>query len=323
MSALQTLLRTRIHGHASNKGWISLNCPMCVLNGQSRNDTRSRGGVLFSADGSVGYQCFNCNFKTGWMPGWTLGFRMRKLMRQLGFDEAEIQRLALELLSQADLEQLAQREPEIQWQPNWPSFDPGFELRPVEDARKLEYLEKRQLRDLAVWLETDYEYLGMNRRVILPYTYENKLVGYLGRYAGDVPEKVSKYIRKAPADYVYGIDRQQPNREFVIVSEGEFDALFTGGVSVGGNNLSDNQVQLIESLNIEPIVIPDKDAPGRKLAERAADVGWSVSFPEWEDCKDVSDAVMKYGRLFAVYSILQAAEHSPTKIRLMMRKYCQ
>jgi DNA primase len=187
----------------------------------------------------------------------------------------------------------------------------------------LEYLEQRQLRDLAVWLETDHEYLGMNRRVILPYTHDNKLVGYLGRYAGDVPEKVSKYIRKAPADYVYGLDRQQPNREFVIVSEGEFDALFTGGVSVGGNNLSDNQVQLIESLNIEPIVIPDKDAPGRKLAERAADVGWSVSFPEWEDCKDVSDAVMKYGRLFAVYSILQAAEHSPTKIRLMMRKYCQ
>jgi DNA primase len=244
-------------------------------------------------------------------------------MRQLGFDEAEIQRLALELLSQADLAELTQREPESQWQPDWPSLDPGFILRPVEDPVKLEYLASRQLTDLAVWLETDYEYLGMNRRVILPYTYDGKLVGYLGRYVGTVPDRVSKYIRKAPADYVYGLDQQETNRQYVIVSEGELDALLTNGVSIGGNNLSDHQVQLIESLNIEPVVIPDRDLAGRKLVERAADVGWSVSFPEWEGCKDVGDAVAKYGRLFAVYSILQAAEHSPTKIRLMGRKYCQ
>jgi DNA primase len=92
---------------------------------------------------------------------------------------------------------------------------------------------------------------------------------------------------------------------------------------LGSNNLSDHQAQLIEDLNIEPIVIPDKDKAGLQLVERAADYGWSVSFPEWEDCKDVSDAVMKYGRLFAIHSILQAAEHSPTKIRLMGRRYCR
>ena len=109
----------------------------------------------------------------------------------------------------------------------------------------------------------------------------------------------------------------------MIVSEGEFDALFTGGVSVGSNSISERQIQLIEELNIEPIVIPDRDQAGRQLVERAAEYGWSVSFPEWEDCKDVADAVLRYGRLFAVYSILQAAEHSPTKIRLLGRKYCQ
>jgi DNA primase len=244
-------------------------------------------------------------------------------MRQLGFDEAEIQRLALELLSQADLEQLVKREPEFKWRPDWPDFDPGFEFRPIADPVKLEYLEKRQLSDLAVWLETDYEYLGLNQRIILPYTYENKLVGYLARYAGTVPEKVRKYIRKAPAEYVFGLDNISLNSEYIIVSEGEFDALFTQGVSVGSNNISERQIQLIEELNIEPVVIPDRDLAGRDLVMRAADYGWSASFPEWEDCKDVSDAVLKYGRLFAVYSILQAVEHSPTKIRLMAKRYCK
>jgi hypothetical protein len=323
MSALQTLLRSRVHGRPSPKGWVSFNCPMCVVNGQSRPDTKRRGGIIFSPDGGVSYHCFNCNFKTGWMPGWSLGFKLRKLLRQLGFDEAEIQRLALELLSQADLEQLVKREPELQWRPDWPSLDPGFDMRPVEDPVKLKYLEERQLLDLAVWLETDYDYANLNKRIILPYVYNDKLIGYLARYVGELPFKTSKYIRKAPADFVFGLDHHKAQRQYVIVSEGEFDALFTGGVSVGSNSISERQIQLIEELNIEPIVIPDRDQAGRQLVERAAEYGWSVSFPEWEDCKDVADAVLRYGRLFAVYSILQAAEHSPTKIRLLGRKYCQ
>ena len=323
MSALQTLLRSRVHGRPSPKGWVSFNCPMCVVNGQSRPDTKRRGGLIYSPDGGVSYHCFNCNFKTGWMPGWSLGFKMRKLLRQFGFDEAEIQRLALELLSQADLEQLVKHEPELQWRPDWLSLDPGFDMRPVTDPVKLKYLEERQLLDLAVWLETDYDYANLNKRIILPYIYDDKLIGYLARYVGELPPKTSKYIRKAPTDFVFGLDHHKAQRQYVIVSEGEFDALFTGGVSVGSNSISERQIQLIEELNIEPIVIPDRDRAGRQLVERAAEYGWSVSFPEWEDCKDVADAVLRYGRLFAVYSILQAAEHSPTKIRLLGRKYCQ
>ena len=323
MTALQTLLQSRIHGRPSPKGWISFNCPMCVVNGQSRPDSKRRGGLMFNPDGAVSYHCFNCNFKTSWAPGRTLSFKMRKLMRQLGFDEAEVQRLNLELLSQADIEQLIQKEQEPVWTPNWPDFDLGFDVRPVDDEKKIEYLKNRQIYDLAVWLETDAEYAGLDKRVILPLTYDNRLVGFQSRYVGEIPDKFSKYYKKAPADYVFGLDYQRKQRQYVIVSEGEFDALLTSGLSLGSNNLSDHQAQLIEDLNIEPIVIPDKDRAGLQLVERAADYGWNVSFPEWEGCKDVSDAVMKYGRLFAIYSILQAAEHSPTKIRLMGKRYCR
>jgi len=321
--ALQTLLRSRLNGRSSPKGWISFNCPMCVVNGQSRPDTKHRGGIMYNADGGVSYHCFNCQYKTSWQPGRQLSFKMSKLLRQLGFEESEVQRLKLEILSQADVDSLVTREPETTWTPDWPDFDFGFDVRPLEDPEKIDYLKGRQIFDLAVWLETDYKDRGFDRRVILPYTYQNRLVGYVARYVGEMPPKLVKYHRRAPADFVYGLDNQKDQRQFVIVSEGEFDALLTGGLSLGSNNLSDRQAQLIEDLDIEPIVIPDADKSGRELAERAANFGWSVSFPEWEGCKDVTDAVLKYGRLFTIHSILQAAEHSPTKIRLLARRYCQ
>lgn len=320
MSALQTLLRSRITGRPSPKGWISFNCPMCVVNGQPRPDTKQRGGLVYNPDGAVSYHCFNCQFKTGWQPGRTLSFKMRKLLRQLGFDEAEIQRLNFELLSQADIENLTFKEPEPSWTPNWSDYNFDFDVRVLDSQHKIDYLDNRGIYDLAVWLETESTYAGLNNRVILPLTYDNKLVGFQSRYIGEVPPKLAKYFKKSPADYVYGLDSQRDQRQYVIITEGEFDALLTKGLSLGSNNLSDRQAQLIEDLNIEPIVVPDQDRAGRQLAERAADYGWSVAFPDWEGCKDVSDAVMKYGRLFTVHSILQSAEHSPTKIRLLSRK---
>ena len=51
--------------------------------------------------------------------------------------------------------------------------------------------------------------------------------------------------------------------------------------------------------------------------------GWSVAFPEWKDCKDASDALTKYGRLYTIKSILNSAESNTTKIELLMRKYCK
>ena len=320
--ALQTLLRSRLNGRSSPKGWISFNCPMCVVNGQSRPDTKHRGGIMYSPDGAVSYNCFNCKYKTTWQPGRTLSFKMRKLLRQLGFDEAEVQRLNLELLSQADIENIKIREPEPAWEPDWPDFNFSFDVKELSDPAKIEYLKQRQVRDLAIWLETDYKDRGFQNRVILPYTYQNRLVGYVARYVGDVPNGMVKYLRRAPADFVYGLDEQTVDRQFVIVSEGEFDAVLTSGLAILSNEMSDRQAQLIEDLNIEPIVIPDADPAGKMLAEKAADYGWSVSFPEWEGCKDVTDAVLKYGRLFTINSILQAAEHSPTKIRLLARRYC-
>ena len=50
--------------------------------------------------------------------------------------------------------------------------------------------------------------------------------------------------------------------------------------------------------------------------------GWSVAFPEWEDgVDDVADAVLKYGRLFTIQSILKTTERSKLKIDLKRKMY--
>jgi hypothetical protein len=45
-------------------------------------------------------------------------------------------------------------------------------------------------------------------------------------------------------------------------------------------------------------------------------LGWSVSIPEWPDCKDVNDAVVKFGKLATLISIVQSKESSRIKIEL-------
>ena len=52
--------------------------------------------------------------------------------------------------------------------------------------------------------------------------------------------------------------------------------------------------------------------------------GWSVSFPPWEeDIKDASDAVVRYGRLFTVKSILESIETNGTKIKILAKSRCK
>jgi len=45
--------------------------------------------------------------------------------------------------------------------------------------------------------------------------------------------------------------------------------------------------------------------------------GWSVAFPEWQKgVDDVAEAVLQYGRLFTMQSILKTTETSKLKIDL-------
>jgi hypothetical protein len=58
------------------------------------------------------------------------------------------------------------------------------------------------------------------------------------------------------------------------------------------------------------------------LIDRAIEAGWTVSFPVWQEtCKDINEAVIKYGKLFVMKSILNAKQTSKLKIELYRKKY--
>jgi DNA primase len=106
------------------------------------------------------------------------------------------------------------------------------------------------------------------------------------------------------------------------VCEGIFDALSISGLAVMHNEINDAQVRLIRSLGKEIVVVPDQDRAGVGLVDRAMELGWSVSIPNWPDgVKDINDAVIKLGKLTTLMTIMQARETSRIKIEMRKKQF--
>ena len=155
-------------------------------------------------------------------------------------------------------------------------------------------------------------------RLIIPYTYENKVVGSTSRY---LDNRVPKFINDQQPGYVFGIDLQKPDWEVCLVFEGIFDAISMNGCALTHNTINDNQVGVLKKLGKQIIVVPDQDKTGLEICDKALELGFDVSLPNWEeDIKDANDAVIKYGRLPTLLSILEAATNSKIKIEVMRNK---
>ncbi len=337
MALMNEYVRTLVpvNWRSSPSGWISGNCPMCVRNGQARPDKKGRGGFLFDDD-KFQYNCFNCNYKTGWSPQSKITVRLKNLLVTLGADESDIQRIQLELLREQDVETLLIKTEKrknlvIDWDEKKLPDDakPFMEFtEPNADwTEAVAYLTDRgfDVTDSRFMWSPSKQHGRVNKRFILPFTYKGKVVGYTARWAGNnIPDGMPKYYNQQPKkDFVYGLDKQTSDKQFVIVTEGQLDAIVTDGCAIGSNNINDEQADILHSLEKQIIVLPDADEAGKLMCKSAIKNGWMVAFPEWKDCKDASDALTKYGRLYTITSIIDSAEKNSTKIELLMRKYCK
>lgn len=303
-------------------GWVSFNAPCCVHNNETR-DTKKRGGVIREGDG-VSYHCFNCGYKASWQPGRNLSFKLRKLLEWLGAPDDVINKLALEVMRENDGVQTQDRLVEL------PTFETvqlpedAVKITDITDFNKfsMAVLEYMAARNLNVD-DTDYYWspsLGYRDRLIIPFYYEGRIVGYTARTV--LSDKKPKYLTESQPGFVYGLDDQRPNKVFAIVCEGPVDAIHVEGCALTGSEIKDQQALLLNRLNKDIIVVPDRDSAGSKLVERAIELGWQVSLPNWaEDINDIGDAVQRYGRLYALHSIATSAESSPLKIRLRAKKW--
>jgi hypothetical protein len=305
-------------------GWTSFSGPCCVHNGESI-DTRGRAGLTANPDGSVSFHCFNCNFKASYQPGRHLTFKFRKLLKWLGADDTDIKRLVIEAIRVRELVAPEEVKAEAEEEKI------EFKVRDLpEDAENLvaldyvhpalEYCVTRKI-DIAkyAFYATRQAQYNLHKRIIIPFIWQGRTIGYTARA---IEENVKpKYHSNYEPNFVFNINNQHADSKFVIVCEGPFDAMSIDGVAVLNNECNETQADIIESLGREVIVVADRDRAGAKMINNAIEYGWSVSYPVWlETCKDVNEAVIKYGKLFVLKTILDSKHSSKLKIELMKKK---
>ena len=303
-------------------GWTSFNAPCCHHNGTTV-DTRSRGGLISNPDG-ISYHCFNCGYKASWQQGRNLSVKMRKLLQWLNAPDDVINKLALTVMQENEGIAVTQKLIEVPTFNTVPLPNDVIKIADITDFDKhslaiIEYMASRKLQVE----DTDYYWspsLGYRDRLIIPFYYEKRIVGWTARSV--IKDKKPKYLSEQQPGYVFNLDEQRANKIFTIVCEGPIDALYIDGVALLGSEAKDQQALLINRLNKDVIVVPDRDQAGSKLVEQAIDLNWGVSMPNWDrDITDVGEAVQRYGRIFTLHSIASCAETSPLKIRLGAKKW--
>ena len=322
----RSLIPPRAKGSPS--GWTSFNAPCCQHRGHSP-DTRKRAGIRFDGNGVV-YNCFNCKFTTGWQPGSPFGEKMKTLARWLGAGE--------DLIKEFVFEALKTESEEYKPETFKPKID--FEDKPLpEGALPLrDWLESAILSDAEMSenilpvvnyiisrgfdpLSNDFYWspsTGYEKRVIVPFRWQNRVVGNTAR---KIVEGRPKYLSDQHPHFVFNFDRQKENQKYIIVCEGPFDALAIDGVALLTNDIAEQQSRIINSLGAEVIVIPDQDRAGLILFDRAAELDWAVAMPNWEDdVKDVADAVQKYGKLFVLTDAIMTAQKGSIKVKMAKKR---
>jgi hypothetical protein len=299
-------------------GWHSFNAICCHQRGH-KADRRQRGGIKLTEHDSWTYHCFNCGFSCGFENGKTISKKSRELLAWCGVDDQQIQRWNLESLQNKDLLDYTRKfkkEKPLQLKPK---KLPDCELLEDKPEHKvyIDYLLSRNvsLDDFNFYVTPDETGRNSNR-IIIPYTYKGENVGHTSRF---LDNRIPKYINDQQPGYVFGYDQQSPEWQVCILTEGIFDALSINGCALTHNTISEEQARMLRQLNRKIIVVPDRDKTGLEIIDRAIELGYSISLPDWEnDIKDVNDAVIRYGKVPTLLSILQSATNS--KIKIEMRR---
>ena len=304
-------------------GWYSFNCPACIHNGETR-DKRKRGGVILNGD-DWSFSCFNCGYKARFVNGQQLSLKARNILKWMGVPMDVIQKINLDSLKNKKIYDIAKdrtnaRNEIIQHN----VFFEKQELPPISrsimscDKWAVDYLASRGLDYQDYPYKVSPQDTGRNKqRIIIPYMYAGDVVGWTSRYLDD---RMPKYINEhTTPGYVFNLDKQNPEWDFMLVMEGIFCAISIDGVAVLHNEINDKQMALLRRQGKEIIVVIDQDKPGLVLAELALKAGFSISVPDWPiDVKDVNDAVKEYGKLGALLSIINARTSSKVKARVML-----
>jgi len=305
----------------SASGWTSFNAVCCHHRGEQK-DKRGRGGIRFDNDG-FSYHCFNCGFKAGWRPGSLLSKNAKSFLTWSNVTDEQYAKLGFEVLRIRENLPTPKKFqiqeavfPEVELPKGAVPLEHALSDNPNNDCLAVaEYLINRKLDITRYWWTPDE---GLSRRFIIPFTHDNRVVGWTARTIDNL--KTTKYLSQTPGNYVYGLDRQQDEQKVILVVEGPLDADAINGCALLHAEVSAGQRQQLTNLDIPIVLVPDRDKPGLKLAEKVLELGWMVSLPQWHDnIKDVADAARQYGAIYTMTGIIQGIETNALKAKLKIR----
>lgn len=311
----------------SPSGWTSFNAPCCHHRGHSP-DTRKRGGIRF--ENGIVYNCFNCKFSTSWQPGRQISEKFKSLCCWLGATDDDIKQIIFEALKTESpeyeyhehVEKITFEEKELpegslplkEWAEAIDQLPEDLQVNLLDCIRYANDRGQDPYNGMFLWSPSE----GYTSRVIIPFFYQRKVVGYTAR---KIDNGKPKYLSEQHPHFVFNVDQQEEDQKYIFACEGPFDALAINGVALLTNGIGDQQARILDQLGSEIIVIPDQDKAGLALIDRAVHYNFSVAFPTWEnDVKDVAEAVQRYGKLFVVVDAIKTAEKGEIKIKMAKKK---
>lgn len=307
----QLLLKHLPSSSKKNRNGFKFNCPMCIKQGEARNDTKMRGGLKLEHQGFV-YNCFNCKFSTGYTEGNRPTKKCLDFLKTLG---ADISQIPIEIRFGHNT---VRKKTTIVVPDSYPSVLLPKDSKPIIDLiqdgfsdpefnKVVEYISSEVpylLLDRQVMWSPDHT-LQMNKRFILPFYWNNKIVGWTSRYYEKRPPSgISKYMMDRPENYLYNMDLLNDSSDSIIAVEGPTDAKAVGGIALLTNALNDVEAEILIKSRKKVIIVPDMENTGLRLVQDAGKYGFSVSLPKWpKNIKDCAQAVRECGKLFTLYTI--------------------
>ena len=192
----------------TQSGWLSFNAICCGHRGH-KPDRRGRGGLKFDGNNWV-MHCFNCGFSCSFTLGRSILPKTRDFLIWCGTDSEQVARWSLESLQHKDLLDFTQPKKKIKIKFNDHKLPDGEILDSNNPLHKI-FADYVQARGISTY---DYPFLitpsekgRMANRVVIPYTYKNKIVGHTSRF---LDNKIPKYLNEQQAGYVFNIDMQKP-----------------------------------------------------------------------------------------------------------------
>jgi len=313
-------------------GWTNIDGVCCVHNGETQ-DKRKRLGITMGQDGSsVIAQCFNCHFRAGWRPGQNLSKKMASLLSWMGMGDDELKKLNFKIWQERerakmDPNYLPKEYTKLEFKPH--QLTPGS--RPILEFIAEGYQDKNldkvvnYLADRGDDIFTGFDFYwnptkehNLNERVMIPFRWKGQIVGWTARAV--FPTK-HRYFTEVQPNYMFNTEMVDNDWEYLFLCEGPFDAIAINGVATLGDKITDDQIRWLNQCGKKIVVVPDRVNQGGTLVDTAVREGWQVSFPRWDaGIKDGADAVKTYGKLYTIWSIIDAKVSNKLEINVRRQR---